>query len=154
MMPTRTSLELSLPDTGQSYPPIAVPVNALAPADGLQRDLARLESNTQLHMAAMMAHERKAETFIEINIDIANRSADAFLDYARSSEARAKEAHGLLFEKDVLLVEHHFRQALFDGLSANARETARQTGMLATMSVLPLREEPEKKGFFARLFGG
>jgi hypothetical protein len=58
-----------------------------------------------------------------------------------------------MFEKDIQLVEHHFRQSLFDGFSANARDMARQTGYLAALSVLPIREEPPKKGFWARVFG-
>ena len=57
-----------------------------------------------------------------------------------------------MFAKDIELVEHHFRQSFFDGLSANARDMMRQTGMVATTSVFPQQEEA-KKGFFARLFG-
>lgn len=152
-MPSRTSLELSLPDTGQTHMPIAVPATMPVQANARSRDLAKVEENTQLHITAIAAHERKAEQFVEVNVSIANKSTDAFMDYARASQGRVEEAQGMLFERDIHLVEHHFRQSLFDSLSANARETARQTGLLASMSVLPAREEPVQKGFLARLFG-
>jgi len=150
-MPPRTSLDLTVSDTAQSYAPIAIPLATAVPSSGLRSDLVKVEEATQLHIAVIHAHESKAEAFIEINVNIANKSTDAFLDYARSSEARVTGARGMMFEKDVQLVEHHFRQSLFDSLSANARDTARQTGQLAAMSVLPEREKP--KGFWQRLFG-
>lgn len=153
-MTTRTNFELTVSDTTQSYTPIVVPLATAVPSNGLRSDLVKVEDTTQLHIAVIHAHEQKAETFIEVNMNIANKSADAFKDYAYSSEARVTEARGMMFEKDIQLVEHHFRQGFFDNLSANARDTARQTGQVAATSVLPSREDPPKKGFFARLFGG
>lgn len=147
------SLELTASENGQTYAPISVPSVTTAPSTGLRSDLVKVEENTQLHIAVMHAHEDKAEVFIDVNMGIANKSTEAFGDYARSSEARVLEARGCMFEKDIQLVEHHFRQSFFEGLSANARDAARQTGRLAAMSVLPVRQEPAKKGFWARVFG-
>ena len=137
MAPRTTTPALTLPGSEQASQSISVPALAYPQANGLGSDLAKVEKSTQLHMAVMYAHERKAECFIEVNMSIANKSTEAFVDYARSSEARVKETEGLMFAKDIELVEHHFRQSFFDGLSANARDTMRQTGMIATMSVFP-----------------
>lgn len=153
-MAARTNLELTLSETAQSYAPIAIPLATAVPSSGLRSDLVKVEEATHLHIVVMDAHREKAEKFIELNADIADISGDAFFEYARSSQARVTEARGMMFEKDIQLVEHHFRQSLFDGLSTNLRDTARVTGQLAAMSVMPVREEPPKKGFFARLFGG
>ena len=153
-MAARTNLELTLSETAQNYAPIAIPLATAVPSSGLRSDLVKVEESTHLHMTVMDAHREKAEKFIEINVDIANISADAFVEYARSSQARVTEARGMMFEKDIQLVEHHFRQSLFDGLRTNALDIARVTGQLAAMSVMPVREEPPKKGFIARLFGG
>ena len=150
-MAPRTTLELTRPGSEQASQSISVPSLALPQVNGLGSELAKVEKSTHLHIAVMHAHERKADAFIEVNLSIANKSTEAFSDYARSSEIRVKEAENMMFAKDVELVEHHFRQSVFDGLSANARDMMRQTGMVATMSVLPA-EEP-KRGFFARLFG-
>jgi hypothetical protein len=150
-MVARTNLELTLAETAQSYAPIAIPVAAAVPSTGLRSDLVKVEEATHLHIVVMEAHREKAEKFIEINADISNLSTDTFVEYARSSQARVTEARGMMFEKDIQLVEHHFRQSFFDSLSTNARDIARLTGQLAAMSVMPVQEKP--KGFWQRLFG-
>ena len=149
-MTTRTNHQLTLPTTGQGVIPIAIPVGSLQ-LHGNSKDLDKVEQNTTLHLAAMHAHATKAELFIEIATDIATKSADAFLDYARSSEARMNEARGMKLENDIELVEHHFRQSLFGGLSSNAHDNARKELGLVVEPVLPRPEPEPKRGFLARV---
>ena len=99
-MTKRTNHQLTLPATGQGVIPIAIPAGSLQ-FNGNSKDLDKVEQNTTLHLAAMHAHATKAELFIEISMDIATKSADAFLDYARSSEARMKEAKGMKLENEI-----------------------------------------------------
>lgn len=153
MAPRTTSPALTLPGPDQSYGTVTIPELSLPQTNGSRGDLAKVEDQTHLHIAVMYAHERKAECFIEVNVSTAEKSGDAFSSFARSSESRVKEAKGMMFEKDVQLVEHSLRQSCFSFLDANIRDTARQTGMVAARSVLPMPEEKPKKGFFARLFG-
>jgi hypothetical protein len=150
-MAARTNLELTLSETAQSYTPIAIPLATAVPSSGLRSDLVKVEEATHLHIVVMEAHREKAEKYIDLNADIANISTDAFVEFARSSQARVTEARGMMFEKDIQLVEHQFRQSLFDSLSTNARDIGRLTGQLVAMSVMPVQEKP--KGFWQRLFG-
>lgn len=152
-MPPRTSFELALPRNEYNGTALALPELTLPQVTSGHSDLARIEENTQLHITAMYGHERKAECFIEVNMEIVDKSADAFSAYARSSEARVKDAQGMLFEKDIQLVEHSLRQSFFNALDANVRDTARQTGMLGVLSILPPKEPPRKKGLWARIIG-
>lgn len=149
-MTKRTNHQLTLPATGQGVIPIAIPAGSLQ-FNGNSKDLDKVEQNTTLHLAAMHAHATKAELFIEISMDIATKSADAFLDYARSSEARMKEAKGMKLENEIELVEHHFRQSLYGGLSANAHDSARKELGLVVEPVLPRPEPEPKRGFWARV---
>ena len=153
MAPRTPIPDLTLPGTNGGYPAPTVPDLRLPQVNANRSDLAKVEENTQLHTAAIYAHERKAECFIDVNMGTVDKSGDAFSSLTQSSAARLEEAKGMSLEKDIHLAEYSFRQSCLNALDANIRDTARQTGMLATMSVLPIPEELEKprKGFLARL---
>lgn len=150
MMRRRTTT-LTAPENGQGYGSIMAPEPVVMQSNARSSDLVKVEENTQLHIAAMDAHEQKAEEWIGINFGIVDKSGEAFSSFARSSEERVKAAQKTMFEPDVQVAEHSLRQSLMDGLSGNVHSTARVTGILAAISVLP-REEP-KKTLLQRVFG-
>jgi hypothetical protein len=154
MAPRTFNPGLTLPGSDENYSPLAVPELQLPQTHANSSALAKIEQKTELHIAAIYAHEQKAGCFIEVNMRTADNCGDAFSAFARSSESRVKEAQGTLFEKDVQLAEYGLRQNHYNAMDAILRDTARQTGKIAAASVFP---DEEPKGFLARLayaFGG
>ena len=142
-MVRRTTPELRMPENGQGLATISAPEPPALQANARRSDVIKIQENTQLHIEAMDAHKRKAENWIEINVDVVDKSGEAFSSYVQSSEARVVALHKTMFGADVQIAEHSFRQSLMDGLSANIHSTARVTGRIAVESVLP-KEEPPK----------
>jgi hypothetical protein len=145
----RTPTTLRAPENGQSYTTLTVPEPVALQINAKSSDLIKVEENTQLHIAAMDAHDEKGKLWIEINVGVVEKSSDAFSGFLLSSEERMTSVKGTMFEKETVVAENYFQQSLIDGLGGNIQLTQTVTAKLSAMSVLP-KEDPQM-GFWQRL---